>query len=96
MAALRVTLSMLVLTAPAVPPSTAVTVPLRRSKAAVLVSTPVLPLMMPPPCSDSDATVSLRLPMSSVPALTVTALSLAITSLAASASVPPSTVVAPV
>ena len=84
------------LTAPAEPPSWAATLPLRRSKAAVLVNTPLLPVMVPPPCSDTDATVSLRVPISRVALFTVSALASAITLLAPKASVPPLTWVAPV
>ena len=96
MAPLSVTLSAVVFTAPAVPPRMADTVPLRRSKAAVLVNTPVLPVMLAPFCRDTEATVSLLGPMARVPALTVTALLSAITLLAFKASVPTSTLVAPV
>ena len=93
---LSVTVPVLDLLAPCVPPSMADTEPLCRSKVAVLVSTPVLPATVPPPCSDSDATVSLWPPMSKVALFTVSALALPITSLAPSASVPPVISVAPV
>ena len=76
----------------------ALAVPSCMSYAATLVSTPVLPPIVPPPCSNTDATVSLRVPIAScaVAPLTVTALALAITLSAPSASVPAVTDVAPV
>ena len=93
---LSVTVPAVDLLAPAVPARMADTVPLRRSKAAVLVNTPVVPVMLPLFCKDTDATVSLFGPMARVPAPTVTALPSAITLLAFKARAPPNTLVAPV
>ena len=67
--------------------------PLWASTSAALESTPVLPVMLPP-CSDSDATPSLWVPISSVPPATSTAPGSTLS--APSASVPALTVVVPV
>ena len=82
-----------VLFRPALPASTALTVPACRSKAVLLVS---VPLAIAPPVSCTPATVSLKPPRLKLPPLTTSVLVLASRSAAPKASVPATTVVVPV
>ena len=90
-----VTVSVVVLVMPTLPPRIASTVPDRRSKLVSEVSIPLVPVIVPE-ANCTPATVSSKLPMLKVPPLTTRFEALSRRSLAPSASVPALTVVVPV